>query len=150
MSQHVSWVFCDRADLYPELLAGAIQAGGEVRAFVLGGDAEAKRAFSHGAHKVYLLERDESRMVEDLVPTMAAAIGQDGPAVVLLGATRRGKAMAARLGMALGAAVVNEITALSPGDPLRVSRMAYGGLAVGEVEIRTPIAVFTADRKSVV
>jgi electron transfer flavoprotein alpha subunit len=143
MNQRVFWVFSDQPEYYPELIAGAARLGGEVRAFVLGGQAAAERAVSLGAGKVFLLEKEERRMLEDWVPAMAAAIRAEGPALVLLGATKRGRAMAVKLGVALGAAVVNDISALSLGETLTVSRMVYGGLAFGQVEIGVQSGVFT-------
>ena len=141
MSQHTVWVFSDIASRYPELLAGAKQLSADVRAFVVGDDAAP--AFAHGAGTVVLLPDSDTRMVEDLVPTMAAVIRAQGSGVVLIAATRRGKAVAAKLGFALQGAVINEASAVRNAEGLTVSRMLYGGLAVGEEAVESEFAVIT-------
>jgi electron transfer flavoprotein alpha subunit len=139
------WVFSDMESRYPELLAGAATLGDDVTAFVVGAQADAAKALHQGAARVVLLPPDESRMVEDYAPTMAQCIKDAGNAgVVLIGATKRGKTVAAKLGVALSAAVVNEASAIKSDDAgLAVTHMVYGGLASGVEKVSSPLAVIS-------
>jgi electron transfer flavoprotein alpha subunit len=124
------WVFSDMANRYPALLAAAASLGSEINALIIGSDAAAAKTLSQGAGSVTLLPADDSRMVEDYVPTMAKCVIDGGtPAVVLISATKRGKAVAAKLGGALSAGVVNEVTTLK--------------LARGTEQVTSPVAVIT-------
>ncbi|VFS45381.1 putative electron transfer flavoprotein FixB [Budvicia aquatica] len=99
------WVFSDNQSRLAEIMAGAAQLGDCISVFVLGTQAEISAAHALGATKVFALgEREVCRIVEDYADTMANAIaGGDKPTLVLLPATRRGKALAAKLGAKLNA-----------------------------------------------
>ena len=144
MSKQV-WVFSDMPGRYPELLAGAATLGGNVSAFVVGDGPEAAAVFSHGARTVYRIGRQDGHILEDYAASMAQAIRQSGqPALVLLAATKRGKAMAARLGVALDAAIVNEAAdILVENESVQVRHMVYGGLAHGLEKIASASVVIT-------
>lgn len=73
------------------------------------------------------------------------AIKEHSPsALVILPATRRGKALAARLGARLQAGVINDAAELvcEEGHPV-ATHMVYGGLAFGKEQITTAYAVVT-------
>lgn len=138
------WVFSDSQSRLAEVMVGAIQLGNGVSVFVLGAQAEINAAYALGATKVFALgERDPSRIVEDYADTMANAIaGGDKPTLVLLPATRRGKALAAKLGIRLGAGVFNDASDITiEQGKIQAKHMVYGGLAVAEEKITSPIAI---------
>lgn len=143
------WVFSDNLDRYAELLAGARQWGEQVNVLVQG--AEAVPAIKPlGADALYVLaEQSALQRVENYAETLVSLI--EKPAVqhspvtlILMSATKRGKALAARLGVLLDAAVVNDVTSLSVSDEgTRAEHRMYGGLAFGREKIITPIAIVT-------
>jgi electron transfer flavoprotein alpha subunit len=138
------WVFSDMASRYPELLAAAASLGSEINALIIGSDEAAAKTLNQGAGSVTLLPADDSRMVEDYVPTIAKCVTDGGtPAVVLISATKRGKAVAAKLGVALNAGVVNEVTSLKLADGVVVTHVVLGGLARGTEKVTSPVAVIT-------
>lgn len=140
------WVFSDTATRLPEVIAGGAVLGEKVLAFVIGGQAEIANAFAYGATEVYSLgEKDDNKIVEDYVATMAQEI-QKGqvPSLVLLPGSKRGKAVAAKLGVALNAGVVNDASEVKIDNNAVIAKhMVFGGLAFGEEKITTPIAIVT-------
>ncbi len=138
------WVFSDNQSRLAEIMAGAAQLGDGISVFVLGTQAEISAAHALGATKVFALgEREVCRIVEDYADTMANAIaGGDKPTLVLLPATRRGKALAAKLGAKLNAGVFNDASEINiEQGKVQAKHMVYGGLAIGEERIVSPVAV---------
>ena len=143
------WVFSDNLDRYAELLAGARQWGEQVNVLVLGGE-NTPSIKPLGADALYVLaEKSALQRVENYAETLVSLIekptAQQTPAtLILMSATKRGKALAARLGVLLEAAVVNDVTSLSVGDEgTFAEHRMYGGLAFGREKIMTPIAIVT-------
>lgn len=140
------WVFSDASSRYAELVAGGLQLGEKVSAIVLGSEDDVAKAFSYGASAVYHLgERDTSKIVEDYSKTIAQVIANgDKPTLVLLGATKRGKAIAAQLSTLLDAAIVNDATQVQlDGGTIKAKHMVFGGLAFGEENITSSVAIVT-------
>lgn len=139
------WVFSDIASRLPEVIAGGVQLGEKVSAFVIGSEDEIATAYSLGAtHVYYLGEKDANKIIEDYAETMAHAIANgDTHTLMLLGATKRGKALAAKLGVQLKAGVVNDASEVTVGEGVTAKHMVYGGLAIGEEKIVSPIALVT-------
>lgn len=143
------WVFSDNLDRYAELLAGARQWGEQVNVLVQG--AEAVPAIKPlGADALYVLaEQSALQRVENYAETLVSLIekpaAQHSPVtLILMSATKRGKALAARLGVLLDAAVVNDVTSLSVSDEgTYAEHRMYGGLAFGREKIITPVAIVT-------
>lgn len=100
MADHTDiWVFSEKPALQAELIASAQQltahTGGQVTAVVLGARSQAEQALEQGAQRVlWLGELPTGRLVEDIVPTLTAAIQAQHPFGVLIGATVRGRAVA--------------------------------------------------------
>ncbi|AKP35247.1 electron transfer flavoprotein subunit alpha [Yersinia aleksiciae] len=143
------WVFSDNRDRYAELLAGARQWGAKVNVLVQRGDA-VPAIKPLGADVLYVLEEKSAlQRVENYAETLVSLI--EKPAVqslpttlILLPATKRSKALAARLGVLLEAAIVNDVTALSVSDEgTFAEHRMYGGLAFGREKIMTSIAIVT-------
>ena len=130
------WIFSEKPALASELIAGAhtltAHTGGMVASIVLGPKSEAERAISAGADKVYWLgELASSVMVEDYVATIASALQAEKPFGLLVGATKRGKAVAGRLGAQLGASVITDVKNFAPeGKDLQATHMVFGGGAI--------------------
>ncbi|RTR32723.1 FAD-binding protein [Shewanella atlantica] len=139
------WVFSDIASRLPEVIAGGVELGEKVSAFVIGSEDEIAKAYSLGAtHVYYLGEKDTSKIIEDYAETMAHAISNgDTNTLMLLGATKRGKALAAKLGVQLNAGVINDASEVTVADGVTAKHMVYGGLAIGEEKIVSPVAIVT-------
>ena len=139
------WVFSDIASRLPEVIAGGVELGEKVSAFVIGSEDEIAKAYSLGAtHVYYLGEKDTSKIIENYAETMAHAISNgDTNTLMLLGATKRGKALAAKLGVQLNAGVINDASEVTVADGVTAKHMVYGGLAIGEEKIVSPVAIVT-------
>lgn len=140
----VAWAYSDAANRLPEVIAAAIALAEQVNVFVLGTQEDIAKAFSLGATTVYSLgEKDNSKIIEDYASTMAKAIAEGpSPAIVILSGSKRGKALAAKLGAQLNAGVINEASAvIIDGQSVKAQHMVYGGLAFGQEEITTPVAI---------
>ncbi|CNC79207.1 Electron transfer flavoprotein large subunit [Yersinia frederiksenii] len=143
------WVFSDNLDRYAELLAGARQWGEQVNVLVQGAEA-VPFVKPLGADVLYVLaEQSALQRVENYAETLVSLIEKPAAAqtpvtLILMSATKRGKALAARLGVLLDAAVVNDVTSLSVNDEgTFAEHRMYGGLAFGREKIITPIAIVT-------
>jgi len=130
------WTFSEKSALASELIAGAhsltAHTGGVVASIVLGPKSEVEKAISAGADKVYWLgELANSSMVEDYVPTIVSILQAEKPFGLLVGVTKRGKAVAGRLGAALGASVITDVKSFVPqGKDLQATHMIFGGGAI--------------------
>lgn len=137
------WAYSEKTSMLPELIGGARllaeKVDGVASAVVLGPRAEAEKARSLGAAKVYWLgEKGDSALVEDYVPALAQLLQEQKPALMLVGATIRGKSVAARLAARLGASSVADAKEISVEDgKLTFSHMIFGG---GAVRTEKPIS----------
>ncbi|MBW7983653.1 FAD-binding protein [Enterobacillus tribolii] len=136
------WVFSDNAARFAELIGGARELGEKVQVFVTQEQKETVLAL--GADAIYTLSGG-SGLTEDYADTLAHCIAQGGGhSLVLLPATRRGKAMAARLGARLNAGVCNDVSVLRADQSgALATHMVYGGLALGEERLVSPVAIVT-------
>ncbi len=76
--------------------------------------------------------------------SIAALLKDKHPAMLLLAATKRGKALAARLSVQLNAALVNDATAVDIVDGhICAEHRMYGGLAFAQEKINSPLAIIT-------
>ncbi|HCD7550263.1 TPA: electron transfer flavoprotein subunit alpha [Citrobacter farmeri] len=145
MSQltHV-WVFSDNVERYAELMAGARQWGQQVYAIVQGSE-QAARVKPLGADGIIVLEKtSELQRIENYAETLAAQIREKGNGLLLMAATKRCKALGARLSIQLDAAMVNDATAVSVDDnALFAEHRMYGGLAFGKEKLNSPLAIIT-------
>lgn len=145
MSQltHV-WVFSDNVERYAELMAGARQWGQQVYAIVQGSE-QAARVKPLGADGVIVLAKtSELQRIENYAETLAAQIREKGNGLLLMAATKRCKALGARLSIQLDAAMMNDATAVSVDDnALFAEHRMYGGLAFGKEKLNSPLAIIT-------
>lgn len=145
MSQltHV-WVFSDNVERYAELMAGARQWGQQVCAIVQGNE-QAARVKPYGPDSIVVLDEHSSlQRIENYAETLAALIQPTASGLLLMAATKRCKALGARLSIQLDAAMVNDATAVSVEDnTLFAEHRMYGGLASGKEKLNSPLAIIT-------
>lgn len=135
------FVVADKPQALLELAAGAVTLSDTVEAIWPGSAGEAGPLFGLGVKKANVIQPQDGQIFENYSKTIAELIRKHSPALVLLPADKRGKAMAARLGAALDAAVVNDVSAFGADGSLE--RMMYGGLAQGVLKPKTPIVIAT-------
>ncbi|OED45119.1 hypothetical protein ACH42_05665 [Endozoicomonas sp. (ex Bugula neritina AB1)] len=138
------WVFSDTDTRLAEVVAGGAELGETVSVFVIGDQEEVSQAYALGASKVFLLgERDPARIIEDYADTIAQTISQSSEqGLVLLPGTRCGKGLASLLGVKLNAGVVTEVSEVTvEGESVKGRRMVYGGLALSEEKVSSPVSV---------
>lgn len=145
MSQltHV-WVFSDNVERYAELMAGARQWGQQVCAIVQGSE-QAARVKPFAPDSIIVLDKhSDLQRIENYAETLAALIKPKGNGLLLMAATKRCKALGARLSIQLDAAMVNDATAVSvEGNTLFAGHRMYGGLAFGKEKLISPLAIIT-------
>ncbi len=130
------WVFSEKAPLLAELIAGARslveQSGGKVIALVLGPRSDAEQAVARGADGVlWLGEPQPGTLVDDYVPTIAGLLEEQKPFGLLVGSTRRGKAVAGRLAARLDVAALTDVLQFVREDgKVQARHMIFGGGAV--------------------
>ena len=106
----------------------ADMTGGEAVAFTT---LDPEPCFSHGADKVVKVDGIGDYDVESYRSALVKAVSVVKPDVVLLGATRRGKALAPRVAAALGVGSMAECTSVDVVDgEVVVERLTYGGSTV--------------------
>ncbi|MDR0588287.1 MAG: FAD-binding protein [Burkholderiales bacterium] len=140
------WIVSDERSRLPELISGGARLGKKVSVFVWGDESQIRDAFSYGANRVYTLgDRPLDTLIEDYAPTLADTIKKEtAKSLVLLPATRSGKALAAKLGARLKAGVINDaadITVTETG--VHATHRVYGGLALGKEKILSTVALLT-------
>jgi electron transfer flavoprotein alpha subunit len=141
--------FSEKKDLLAELITGAcsldVRGESEVSAVVWGPRQEAETAAEMGARQVYWLgERPPDALVEDCVPSLARLVHQRNPYGVLVGSTRRGKAVAGRLAARCGTTVVTDVLLMEDKeDGLHASHMIFGGGAVRKEKVKSTPVILT-------
>jgi electron transfer flavoprotein alpha subunit len=138
------WVFAESREQTLELLnAGgnlAKELGTKLVAFALNGEL-AQEYMKYGCDEVFLLPPlAENQPLESYVPVMADVARQEDPDVFLIGATQRGKEIAARLAGRLDTGLCSGCTGfeLDKGKGLlQMERLLFGGLAVQKVVCKT-------------
>lgn len=126
-----------------DLVPGAASLGDKVTVLFVGSQADAGDVFGLGANALYIFAKQDGVIFEDYAASMAAVIKAAGKSLVLLPTDRRGKAMAAKLGAALAAPVINEAASFAIDGNVIVKHMVYGGLAIGEEASSADITIAT-------
>lgn len=141
--------FSEKPTLLAELIANATQLakaeGASVSAIVLGNQAAVDQAFSRGAQRVYLLgEKSDDRLIDDYVPTLTQFVKAKQPTVVIIGATRQGKAVAGRLAASLGVSAITDAKYFNQTNgATEITHLVFGGGAIRVEKANTPILVMT-------
>lgn len=140
------WVIADVAEHGYELISQAVSFGGEVTAFVNGGQKEADECFAYGAKYVKLLPIPTNTTWEKYAAPLATEAKREKPDIILVSATRRGKSFAGYLGGFIDAPVVTEAKELKvDGDTVAMSRTIYGGLAEKQLEVNGEAVIVTVE-----
>lgn len=138
------WVFSDSEERLAELISGAVGLGESVNVLAIGTPDDAATAISYGANAVYLFTPQVDVIAEEYIASFASIIqAKDPSGIILLPASRRGKALGAKLAVELRSALVNEATSISVGGGVLATHLVYGGLAVGVEKIQSPYAIIT-------
>lgn len=137
------WVFSDNVERYAELMTGARQWGEKVYAIVQG-NTEIDYVKALGADEIVVLEsHTDLQRVENYAETLASLLG-DQNGLLLMAATKRCKALGARLSIQLDAMMVNDATSIDLLDgTLHAEHRMYGGLAFGKEKLNSPQAIIT-------
>lgn len=137
------WVFSDNVERYAELMTGARQYGKRVYAIVQG-SAHVERVKALGADEIIVLEsHTDLQRIENYAETLASLLG-DNSGLLLMAATRRCKALGARLSIQLNAVMVNDATSINLVDgTLCAEHRMYGGLGFGQEKLNRPQTIIT-------
>lgn len=137
------YVISAKAARLADLVPGAAALGDKVTVLFAGSQADAGDVFGLGANALYTFAKQDGAIFEEYAASMANIIKEGGSSLVLLPADRRGKAMAAKLGVTLNAPVINEAASFAIDGGITVKHMVYGGLALGEEVSSAPITIAT-------
>jgi electron transfer flavoprotein alpha subunit len=159
MSEHKGvWVFSEAYDLTLEMLgkgrelADTLQT--ELAAIVIGNNMQEKanELVKYGADEVYLidnpaLERFQAEAYLGIIQNLAANYH---PEILLIGSTRNGKPLAARLATRLDAGCVPDCTRLSADENRRLigERITYGGNAIAKVTFKSTPQIATVPSRT--
>ena len=159
MSEHKGiWVFSEAYDLTLEMLgkgrelADTLQT--ELAAIVIGNNMQEKanELVKYGADEVYLidnsaLERFQAEAYLGIIQNLAANYH---PEILLIGSTRNGKPLAARLATRLDAGCVPDCTRLSVDENRRLigERITYGGNAIAKVTFKSTPQIATVPSRT--
>ena len=159
MSEHKGiWVFSEAYDLTLEMLgkgrelADTLQT--ELAAIVIGNNMQEKanELVKYGADEVYLidnpaLERFQAEAYLGIIQNLATNYH---PEILLIGSTRNGKPLAARLATRLDAGCVPDCTRLSVDENRRLigERITYGGNAIAKVTFKSTPQIATVPSRA--
>ena len=142
-------VFSEKPGLFAELIANATQLAESsdtlVSALVIGDQSTVDNAFTRGAKKVYSFgEKPDDRLYDDYIPSFIALVKEKQPAMVVIGATRQGKAIAGRLAASLGVSAITDAKSFNQVDEsLEITHLIFGGGAIRIEKANTPLMVMT-------
>jgi len=142
-------VFSEKPGLMAELLANAVRLAENqsavVAAIVIGDQKMVEWAFAHGAAKVYSLgELTNFRLLDDYVSTMIKLVKESQPSVVIVGATRQGKAIAGRLSASINTSAITDGKSFaSTSDGIEITHLIFGGGAIRVEKANTTTMVLT-------
>ena len=141
------WVFSEAPDLTIEMLgkgrelADKLQT--ELAAIVIGNNMQdkANELITYGADKVYLVDKPalERFQAEAYLSILHGLATNYRPEILLIGSTRNGKPLAARLATRLDTGCVPDCARLSVDENRRLigERITYGGNAVAKVTFKS-------------
>jgi len=136
---HGVWVYSESMDLMLEMLTKAKELAGKLKAetgaLVIGHNVKARadQLSGFGADKVYVVDHAALGVFnsETYLSALTALVKEHKPEIILLGSTRKGKELAARLATRLETGCVPDCTNLSLDEQGRLvsERVVYGGSA---------------------
>ena len=159
MSEHEGvMVFSEKYDLMLEMLgkgreiADKLQAS--LAAVLIGFNVQEKadELIKYGADKVYLVDSQalEHFQIEAYLSVLHNLAASYKPEIILIGSTRNGKTLAARLATRLEAGCIPDCNGLSVDDQRRLvgERITYGGNAVAKMTWKTKPQIATVSARA--
>lgn len=147
------WVFSEMQDLMLEMLTKAREIAdkrqSELAAVLVGFNVQdrADELIKYGVDKVYLVDNQtlEHFRLEPYLSVLHNLVVSYKPEIVMVGSTRNGKALAARLATRLDVGVAPDCNGLSVDEQGRLigERITYGGNAVAKIAFRVKPCVVT-------
>jgi electron transfer flavoprotein alpha subunit len=138
------WVIAENAALAAELIGAARSlAPGTLSAFVGGDEAAARSLLERGADSAFALPLEPGAMWEDYAGTLAARAATEQPSLILVGATKRGRGLAAFLAAKLDVPCITDGTKIKVEGRVTAERMVLGGLAMKTVSTDAKTVVIT-------
>ncbi|MDI6846850.1 MAG: electron transfer flavoprotein subunit alpha/FixB family protein [Candidatus Bathyarchaeia archaeon] len=158
MSEHRGvWAYSENKDLMLELLGKGSRLAGKLQtqltAVMLGHDIkkQVKELIGYGAHKVIVVDNPQLKVfhVEPYLSALTQLTKQHKPELFLMGSTKRGKELAARLAARLNAGCVSDCLELKVDEQGRLlaERIVYGGNAIVTQVFRTKPQIVTIPRR---
>ena len=140
MSEHRGvWVYSENMDLTQEMLSKATELAGkrqtEVAALLIGHEVKGKanELMNYGANKVYVVDNPTLKnfQSEAYLSALTTLVKEHRPEIILIGSTRKGRELAARLATRFETGCVPDCTNLSLDEQghLIAERVVYGGNA---------------------
>lgn len=152
------WVFSDKHDLALEILGKAREIADklqtELAAVLVGRNVEdkANELIKYGADKVYMVDNQmlERFQAEGYLSVLHHLAVSYKPEIMLIGSTKNGKPLAARLATRLGTGCVPDCAKLSLDEQKRLvgERITYGGSAVAKVAFKTKPQIATVPART--
>lgn len=147
------WVFSENQSLMLELLGKGREIADKVQteltAIVLGSGVKekAEEAINYGADKVYMVDDPqlETFQAERYLSALTSLTFQYNPQILLIGSTKDGKALAARLATRLNTGCITDCLQLevTPEKGLTAKKIVYGGNAIATLTWRTKPQIAT-------
>lgn len=146
------WVYSENLSLTEEMLGKAVELAGklnvEVSALLIGHEVkdQATELMSYGANKVYVVDNPTLKNFQSqaYLSALTPLTKEHKPDILLIGSTRKGRELAARLATRLETGCVPDCTNLSLDEQghLLAERVVYGGngLATHVFKIKPQIA----------
>ena len=135
------FVYSDKSGIALELVGCAKAAGKEAMVIVFSQEA-AEEVKNSGADRVFILQGD-NEVPENYAQAVADFLKEKSAELFLVGATARGRDLAARVAGYLDCPMASDVSAISFGDgKVTTERMIYGG-AVTQKEELTGLSVVT-------
>ena len=129
---------------FADMIPGAAGLGENISVIFVGSQSEAGDVFGLGASTLYTLPPRAELIFEEYAASVTRIIKEaGGKSLVLLPADRQGKAMGAKLAVALGAPLITEAASFEDGSSLAVRRMVYAGLAFGVESSNADVTIAT-------
>jgi len=152
------WVFSENADLTLEMLGKgreiADMVGTELAAVVIGSNAadRANELVKYGADKVYLVDNAVFGrfQAEAYLSALHNLVVNYKPETVLIGSTKNGKPLAARLATRLEVGCVPDCSRLGVDEKGRLvgERITYGGNAIAKLTFRAKPQIVTVPSRA--
>jgi electron transfer flavoprotein alpha subunit len=159
MSEHEGiLVFSEKHDLMLEMLGKGREIADKLQtslAAVLMGfnvQEKAKELIKYGADKIYLVDNQalEHFQIEAYLSVLHNLAVNYKPEIILIGSTRNGKPLAARLATQLEAGCVPDCNRLSVGEKRRLvgERITYGGNAAAKITFKAKPQIATVPARA--